>query len=185
MSNYRLVSYYLASRNEAGWLPSCEHCGHDIKHCYVIKDVSGVTKTVGSECVRHFLSGEQQYTADVMKKRVSRAGRQWRDANNGKKAPAILDGETRKKYIERRVIEMSNAYTAFMMWSRFCNKHQSAYNYSRKVWNRFNRMFSDSTIATNRDNFYTPYYRAVSRIARKYNANSYDFTRPVWDIKKI
>jgi len=185
MTEYRLVNYHLASTNESGHMPSCDHCGHDIKHCFVIRDSSGATLTVGSECVNHFLHGEQQYTADVMKKRVTRAGRQWRDSQNGKKAPACQDGETREAYIERRVAEMSNAFTAFTAWSRWNKRQQGAYWYCKKVWSRFNRRWQSNIALSIEDGFYKPYHHQVNRIARRYNANPFDFTRSVWDVRKI
>lgn len=94
--------------NDAG--DTCEHCGHAIKETYWIKDPeTGITMKVGSDCVIQLVQ-----SPDVIKSvqrqtaRYKRATRQWK----AQKPPAKPD-ETREQYINRRVLEMGNALTAF------------------------------------------------------------------------
>lgn len=74
-----------------------------------------------------------------------------------KQDPALLPDETRDHYINRRHIEMGNAITAYNVYISI----------PRHVWEKEGR-------------------EAVHQyISVKYKANQFDYSRPVWQVKKI
>lgn len=174
---------------------TCENCGHAIAQLFTIQDdETKRVMTVGCECVVHFLSGDAEMTADLLRRRMQRAATQWR-----KREPAPKYGETRADYINRRVAEMANALTAYKAYAVAKNP-----DYIRRS-DRFVRSFMKRNGVEKPTDIYSAEYdryrwlfSALSsyyqnrkfrsfqdRIAKKHNANPYDFRRPIWDVRKI
>lgn len=158
----------------------CDACGHDIKWRYVI--LNGDRRmTVGSECVNALLGP----VAEHLDRRAKRAAAQWR-----KQEPAPRPNETRERYINRRMVEMTNARRAYNAYAAFWATGKLD-SYARKVNDRARRLFN--TGLDMRDSFYDRPFsrttirdRVISRLERRYNANRYDFDgRKPWDVVKI
>lgn len=175
---FKLDSVYQLSKPEA----TCDNCGHDIAQLFHIHEVdTGRKMTVGSECVSFLLAGQDFASAELMKRRMNRAAAQWR-----KQQPMPNSGETRTDYINRRVAEMGNALKAHHVWTaEYATLFQArgtfggwSTTYDMKVQARGKRL----GIYIERADIK---WRHLHRIARKLNANPFDFTRPTWDVRKI
>lgn len=106
-TRWYLAAYYLRD----GGCDTCQACGHEIKHVFVIRNHNGAMMNVGSECVNSWLAPDERNKAELIERRTNRASAQWR-----KKDPKPRDGETRTDYINRRVAEMDNAMKAAKAW---------------------------------------------------------------------
>lgn len=159
---------------------TCDACGHEIKWRYVIQNGER-RMTVGSECAISLLGP----SVANMDKRAKRAAAQWR-----KQEPASFQGETRERYIDRRLVEMANARTAYNAYMKFW-AGGSLDSRARKINGRARRMFN--TGLDMRDSFYDKPFsrneiraRFIAKLERRYHANRYDFdNRKPWDIVKI
>lgn len=107
-AKWYLAAYYLLD----GGCDTCQACGHEIKHVFVIRNHNGAAMNVGSECVNSWLAPDERNKAELIERRTNRAAAQWR-----KKDPQPRDGETRTDYINRRVAEMDNAMKAAKVWA--------------------------------------------------------------------
>jgi hypothetical protein len=163
-------------------LPFCDHCGHSIRVlCEIEHAETGQRMTVGTDCVRSFVSPPQAETAERVAKRYQRAARQWRS-----KMPLPLEGETREQYIARRVSEMGNALPAGREWMHWAAK--SVPDRCFRINARARRWFG---LGYQHNPYYWPFdypvinSRKHQRIERKYGANRFDYTRPMWELKLI
>jgi hypothetical protein len=184
---FKLIRVYAAEKLN-GALPSCDHCGHDIRNVFVIEDESGRIMKVGSDCVM-MLIGRTETAADVNRyqKRLERAARQWRDAKKRRDFPQPLAGETREQYINRRVSEMTNALKAGKAWTAYYNAKFQPKGHIGLGWSvtwdmRVEKRAKRLGIKIER---HTVIQRHVQRHAKKWQANPFDFKRPIWDLVKI
>lgn len=155
---------------------SCEMCGHEIRWAYIVTSSDGAMRKVGSDCIWHFVTGDERTKAERAVKRYERAKREWNTWQkfvNGDlatrrelrgKAPRAKHGETRSEYIERRVKEMANAKKGFALaLSVFDRRGGATLGWGK----RFRQMISDGEITVPevrdyRDEGYFDYQRIVS-----------------------
>lgn len=172
---------------------SCESCGHYIKEVFVIQSGETVLK-VGSDCVNQFLSQDAIATVELITRRMKRAATQYR-----KNEPAAKSGESRDEYINRRVAEMGNARAAFNHIHKMVGT-KSKIN-ENGIINRFMCMYMPTFVKPEgyHEKFVyleqwreiqgwlgaKRYARNMDRIGKMFNANRYDFDRPVWEVRKI
>lgn len=165
----------------------CDACGTNIKHLYHIAN-GEQRMVVGSECVNQWTAPDQRGDARAAERRANRAAAQWRE-----KRPAPRDGETRAEYINRRVEEMGNAFAASKAYNAILAKHRAP-NLTFVARDMLRRQGKGPNLwrATReeQDRWHEEHVKPLSRnlmqqLVDQYNANPYDFARPLWDVRKI
>ena len=187
MTTYRVVNVYIAEKMNGAY-PSCDHCGHDIRQVYVIADEAGAQMQVGSDCVRMLTARTEAYaTAERWEKRFSRAASQWRAAQSKPNYPQPMAGESREQYINRRVHEMARGLAAGKAWHAHYNKMFQARGHIGLI---YARMWDLKVVLRAERLGLTIERTAVirrhaERHARRWNANPFDFRRPIWELIKL
>lgn len=179
---------------------TCENCGHAIAQVFYVHDTdTGAQLAVGSECVVHLLTGEEKQTADLLRKRMQRAAAQWR-----KNEPARRNREVRTDYINRRVVEMGNALKAYKAWAALMSDPRLRQGGSAQRASKFAKRFLERCgveVPKANSSEYLRYYTLVRWVSEAYSshlydklhrriekqtcANRYDYTRAIWDVRKI
>lgn len=183
--------------NEKG--DCCDNCGHPIKHVHQIKSSTGVVRKLGSDCINTLVDSIQRTQIEKVEKRLKAAANQWR-----KKTPLPFPQETREFYIQRRLMEMGNAwngYKAFLAAPRTEWSYNGWTARHQRVLNRLFRLngvtvpdqkacsayseFADNRRKIEREICERQNNRAHSRIERRTGANRFDYQRASWEVKKI
>jgi hypothetical protein len=183
---FKLVHAYVAEKSNGAYL-SCDHCGHDIRNVFVIEDENRRIMKVGSDCVM-MLTARTEASADVNRyqNRLERAVRQWREAKKRRDFPQPMVDETREQYINRRVGEMANALKAGKAWTAHYNaKFQPKGHIGNWSWTWDMRVEQRAKRLGIKIERHTVIQRHIQRHAKKWQANPFDFKRPIWDLVKI
>jgi len=115
----QLLNVEVIEAGKGQHLPSCQSCGHPIKQLFTVKTDKGGVMVVGIDCAEMML-GKVQLKEQQITKRFNAATREWQ-----KKTPKPLEGETKSQYINRRIAEKGNAYTAWQGYQRIVHQHNS------------------------------------------------------------
>lgn len=170
---WRLVSFEQRERPTG----TCDLCGHDIAQIFYIQS-DDVRRAVGCECINTFLTPDDRNRADLLKRRANRAAKQWREKN-----PAPRDGETRPQYIDRRMREMDNAMRAYKASLKLdVNKFRMAA--LRDIKDQFEGVSYAEWCRVASETERNVLDLMYGRLEQQYNANRYDFNRPIWDVRK-
>jgi hypothetical protein len=182
--------------NEKG--DCCDNCGHAIKTVYYAKSSTGETRKFGSECILTLGDPSQKTQIEKTEKRIKTAAAQWR-----KQTPAPLANETRESYIQRRFIEMGNAWNGYKMFLATPRK-EWAYEWTARHQRVLNRLLRINGVVTPDAKNYSVHSefanarhkieheicerqnkRVHARIERLTGANRFDYWRASWEVKKI
>lgn len=93
---------------------NCEHCGREIMNRYTVQFSDGENEyamIVGADCAKALLG--EKFNTSPMEQRRKKAESEWK-----KQTPKPRKDETKEEYVNRRIVEKGNAYSAWLKWQK-------------------------------------------------------------------
>lgn len=206
--SYQVIDYIY---EKAG----CEHCGTGIVHGFIIQDEFGTQMRVGSQCMQHFVTEDSSssYAASKLDRRVKRAGNQWRSQKppriEGETRKQYINRRVKEmgnaisaaKAFQRKYKGSDFYFAADQVlkgWLGFDYIQESRKWQHRNIDGILNEDYGhkneypcpgcrrkdelSQTIQQLKQEARDTLYR---QFEQEYQANRFDFLKPIWDLKKV